>query len=114
MANQSPSTTNITFFSEQTTSGNSESFSFIFPMKRACIKFWGTWDGASIEFETSVPPINPGSIGYYVPIMFLTGDDTFSSDGQATLDEVVYGDLIRCVLINAGGSTSINVTAQVI
>ena len=114
MTNQVPSETNIIFFNAQTSNADSASTSFIFPMKRACLKFWGTWGGASIEFQTGVQPINGGSVGYYVPIMFITGQDTFSADGQATLENVVYGDLIRCVLTGATGTTSINVTAQAI
>jgi hypothetical protein len=114
MTNQFPSTTNITFFNAQTANGDSASYSFIFPMKRACLKYWGVWGGASIEFQTIVPPINGASVGYYVPIMFITGQDMFSADGQVTLENVVYGDLVRCVLSGATGTTSINVTAQVI
>lgn len=111
MVNQSPSTTNITFFSAQTSSANSTGFSFIFPMKRACLKFWGTWDGASVKFQTLTPLDNT----YWVPILNLSGAVMqFTSDGQATLENVVYGDTIRCVISGAGGSTSLNVTAQVI
>lgn len=111
MTNQVPSTTNITFFSAQTSDANSTSFSFIFPMKRACIKFWGTWDGASIKFETLTPLDNT----YWVPVLNLSGTVmSFSFDGQVTLENVVYGDTIRCVISGSGGSTSVSVTAQVI
>lgn len=110
MVNASPSQTNITFFNAQTTSANSTSYSFIFPNKSACLKFWGTWDGATITFETITPLDNT----YWIPISFITGQSSFAADGQATLENVVYGDLIRCVLSNAGAGTSISVTAQAI
>lgn len=111
MVNQVPSTTNIIFFDAQTSNGSSSPFSFIFPLKRACIKFWGTWDGASITFQTITPLNN----AYWVPILNLTGQVmSFDSDGQATLENVVYGDMIRCTISGGGGSLSLNVTAQVI
>lgn len=114
MTLQNPSTTNIVFFNAQTSNATSTPVSFIFPMKRACLKYWGTWGGATVEFFTGVPPINGASIGYTIPIMFLTGQDTFTADGQVTLENVVYGDMITCVITGATGTTSLNVTAQAI
>lgn len=114
MTNQYSGVDTIVFFNDATADGNSEVFSFLFPMKRACLKFWGVWGGATIEFQTGVLPLNSGSVDYFVPIMFITGQDTFTGDGQATLENVVYGDFIRCVITNASGATSINVTAQAI
>lgn len=111
MALQTPSTTNITFFNAQTSDASSTGVSFIFPMKRACIKFWGTWNGASLTFQTLSALDNT----YWVPIYNLSGTVmTFTSDGQATLENVVYGDKIRATLTGSGGSTSLSVTAQVI
>lgn len=111
MTNQVPSTTNITFFQGQTANANSTGISFIFPMKRACIKFWGTWGGATIIFQTVTPLDNT----YWVPIYNETGTVmAFTADGQATLKDVVYGDLLRCVISGATGTTNLNVTAQVI
>lgn len=111
MTNQSPSTTNITFFAAQTSNASSPGTSFIFPMKRACIKFWGTWGGASVTFQTLSSLDNT----YWVPIYNLSGTvQTFTADGQSTLENVVYGDTIRATISGAGGSTSLNVTAQVI
>lgn len=111
MTNQVPSTTNITFFDAQTSDADSTSTSFIFPMKRACIKFWGTWGGATILFQTLTPLDNT----YWVPIYNESGTTmTFTADGQATLKDVVYGDMIRCVISGTTGTTSVSVTAQVI
>ena len=111
MTTQSPSTTNITFFTAQTSNATSTGFVFIFPMKRACIKFGGTWNGANITFQTSVP----WSTSATVPIYNLSGTAlTFTADGQITLENVVYGDKIFCTIAASGGSTSLNVTAQVI
>ncbi len=112
MANQVPSTTEIIFFTAQTSNASSTPYPFIFPMKRACLKFWGTWGGATIEFYTSATPLNAA---YFVPILNLSGSPvTFTSDGQCTLENVVYGDLIQCVITGASGTTSLNVTAQAI
>ncbi len=111
MTNQVPSTTNITFFTAETSNVSSPGFSFIFPMKRACIKFWGTWAGATITFQTITPLNN----AYWVPILNISGTVMmFTSDGQATLENVVYGDMIRCTITGGGGSLSLNVTAQTI
>jgi len=111
MTNQVPSTTNLTFFNAQTSNASSAGQSFIFPMKRACLKFWGTWSGATITFQT-ITPLNPS---YWVPILNLSGAVmAFTSDGQATLENVVYGDMIRCTISGGGGSLSLSVTAQVI
>ncbi len=111
MVNQNPSTTNITFFAAQTSDASSAGTSFIFPMKRACIKCWGTWDGANVTFQTLSALDNT----YWVPILNLSGTVMqFTSDGQATLENVVYGDMIRATVTSSGGSTSLNVTAQVI
>ncbi len=111
MTNQNPSTVQIVFFNAQTASANSTSYSFIFPMKRACVKFWGTWDGASVKFQT----LNPLNTTDWIPVDDKSGNYlAFTSDGQVTLENVVYGDMLRCVLSGAGGSTSLNVTAQAI
>ena len=111
MTNQFPSTTNITFFNAQTTDATSEGFIFIFPNKAACIKFGGTFDGATVTFQTSVP----WSTTDTVPIFNLSGTPlSFTSSGQFTLEHVVYGDKLFCTISGSAGSTSLNVTAQVI
>lgn len=108
-----PATDFIVFFNGATANGDSPSFTFAFPNKKACLKYWGTWDGATIEFQTLTPPLFTGVPStYWVPIMFITGQDSFNADGQVTLENVVYYDTIRCVITGAGGSTSISVTAQ--
>jgi hypothetical protein len=111
MTIQTVDTQFIPFFEAQTTSANSAGFPFLLPKGTACLKFWGTWDGATILFQTITPFDNT----YWVPILNLSGAVmSFTQDGQVTLENVVYGDLIRCVLSNAGGSTNLNVTAQII
>jgi hypothetical protein len=107
-----PATDFILFFNAATTDSDSAAYTFAFPNKKACLKYWGTWDGASIEFQTLTPPIAGTPSTYWVPIMFITGQDMFTADGQVTLENVVYYDTIRCVISGAGGSTSISVTAQ--
>jgi hypothetical protein len=111
MTNQVPSTTEIIFFQAQTTNGSSTGMSFIFPMKRACLKYWGTWDGATVTFQTATPLDS----SYWIPIDTLNGTiASFTSDGQSTLELVVYGDLLRCTISGGGGSMSLNVTAQAV
>lgn len=115
MANISPPTSEIIFFNAQTSNATSTPVSFIFPSGSADLKFWGTFDGASIQFQTGVPPINGASVGVFVPVSFSPGGtSTFTAPGQVTMSWAVYGEPIRCVLTGAGGSTSINVTAQVV
>lgn len=106
----------IYFLQDATADGASPSYSFMFPMGRATLKFWGTWNGASLVFQTGVPILESGDVGYFVPILNpSTGSTyTFTSDGNVTLEHMVKGDLIRCVITNAGASTSLSVTAQAV
>jgi hypothetical protein len=112
MTNQVPSTTEIIFFNAQTANATSTPLSFIFPMGSAVVKFWGTWDGATVRFQTAATPLDKN---YFIYVPDLNGDTAiFVADGQVNLESMVYGDLLQCIVSNVGGSTSLNVTAQVI
>ena len=57
----------------------------------------------------------PLDSSYWIPIDTLNGTiASFTSDGQSTLELVVYGDLLRCTISGGGGSMSLNVTAQAV
>lgn len=108
------SPTNLVLFQDATANGNSTAYSFVFPMQRATLKFWGTWGGATVIFQTGVPILESGDVGYFVPIINATTGSVFSftSDGNVTLENMVKGDLFRAVISGATGTTSLSVTAQ--
>jgi len=108
------SPTNLVLFQDATSNGPSTAYSFTFPQKRATLKFWGTWGGATVIFQTGVPILESGDVGYFVPILNASTGSTFSftSDGNVTLENMVSGDLFRAVISGATGTTSLSVTAQ--
>lgn len=105
------STATIFLFQNQTTTASSPSQTITYPNKTAVIKAWGTWNGASITIQT----LAPGTTNYWINVPDMNGNTmTFTSDGQRNISGIVLNEQMIAVLANAGASTSLSVSLQVI
>lgn len=98
------------FFQAQTVDATSTAYTIKYPNKTAIIKFWGTWGGSNIKFQTLAPQSNPN---VWIDIPNALGDTLFNQDGQATLLYLVQNEQVRAVLSDATGTTSINASVEI-
>jgi hypothetical protein len=79
------------------------------PFSNGVLKVWGTWNGANVVINTSVP----GAPGTFIPVTDANGNPlTFTQNTQVTLANIVYGDLIVAVQSASGAATNLNATIQ--
>lgn len=110
VTNYNTSIGTVVIFQDQTTDATSNGFLYSYPMKRSCLKFWGTWGGATIQFFTGNP-----LDGTLIPITDGLGNPIlYSQNGQVTIEHVVFNDAFYVTLASASGSTSISVTSQAV
>jgi len=96
----------INFFSGQTT--NVTTNAVICPFNTGVLKISGTWNGATVQLQTSTP----GSTTF-VPVTDANGNAlTWTQNTQVTIQNIVWDDQIQAVLANAGASTNLNCTLQ--
>jgi hypothetical protein len=98
-------------FTNQTTDANSTPAAVNYPNKIATIKVWGTFDGASVKFQTLAPQSSPN---VWIDIPNVDGSTlAFSENKQSTLLYLVQNEQIRAVLSGAGASTTINASLEI-
>lgn len=99
---------------QQTTNITTEGLKLNVTSARAVITLWGTWDGATITLQVNTIPSIDG-VYTWIDVKDLGNADTaFSEDQTVTIKDYVKGQSIRAVLADAGASTSLNCTLQVI
>jgi hypothetical protein len=97
-------------FFNQMTDGNSDPVSINYPGKKAVVKIWGTFDGATIKFQTLAPHSNPN---VWIVVTDQFGNTNFSGNSQNTLEFLVQNEQVRAVQSGSGGSTTINVSLEI-
>ena len=102
----------IVLLNAQTTDVNSAAANFIYANHKACVKAWGTWGGATIILQASVP--TQVASNTWVPLKDRNGNAiSFTANGVFFLEDIVYNDQIRAVQSSSSGSTSLSCTVQV-
>lgn len=95
-------------FTNQTTSGNSETHTLNFTDNAIVVKAYGTWDGSNVKYQTL-----SADGATWINIFDVTGNPiTSTANDQFVIQNYVANEGFRCVLANAGASTSITVTLQ--
>lgn len=107
-----PQTTANTFllFFNQSTDGISDPVSVNYPGKKAVVKIWGTFDGATVQFQTLAPHSSPET---WIVVTDQFGNTNFPGTSQNTLIFLVQNEQVRAVLSGSGGSTTINVSLEI-
>lgn len=102
----------IVLLNTQTTDVNSTAANFSYANHKACVKAWGTWGGATIALQVSVPTNVAANI--WVPLKDRNGNAvSFTANGVFFLEDIVYDDQIRAAQSSSSGSTSLSCTLQV-
>lgn len=106
----SPSDT-IVLFNAQTTDGNSTAKNFTYSNHKACVKAFGTWGGATVALQVVAPSNILAST--WIPLKDKNGNlVSFTVNGIAFLEDMVYDDQIRAVMTSASGTTTVSCTLQ--
>jgi len=106
-------TNNLYFLlTNQTTDVNGDAVQVNYPNKKAIVKATGTFDGATIKFQ-SLAPQRPSATWIDIPDQ-NGAVVTLSTAGQRPLEYFVQNEQMRAVLTSAGGSTDITVTLEII
>jgi len=101
----------IVLFNAQTADGNSTAKNFTYSNHKACVKAFGTWGGATVALQVVAPPNISAST--WIPLKDKNGNlVSFTANGVAFLEDIVYDDQIRAVQTSSSGPTSISVTLQ--
>lgn len=104
----------IYIFSQQTTNATSNVYYLELTSNKAVLTAWGEWDGASLIIQVGTVPTLDSTTTWITVTDRLNIPFVFTTNTTITLTEYVYGQPIRGVLSNAGASTNINCTLQVI
>lgn len=99
---------------QQTTNVTTDPIKMNFSSPQVVIQIWGTWDDATVRFEVSTVPSIDGNYSWIAIRDWANSFEEFYRDQTVTLKEYIKGQYIRAILENAGASTSINCTLQVI
>lgn len=95
----------ITFLSNASEDGNSESHNVSF--NRGVFRVFGTFDGASVSIYSVTPD------GTAIQLSdWAANPITFSSTTETTLENILLNEKMYAALSNAGSSTSLTVTLQ--
>lgn len=99
---------------QQTTNTTTDGLKLNVTSSKAVVTFWGVWDGAEVKLQVNtVPSID--NVYTWIDVKDLSNAFLqFTEDQTVTLKDYVKGQSIRAVVTNAGASTSINCTLQVI
>jgi hypothetical protein len=101
----------IVLFNAQTTDANSAVKTFSFPSHRACVKIFGTFNGATIALQVAAPTNILAST--WIPLKDKNGNIVSATAAALFfLEDMVYDDQIRAVQSSSGGSTSLSCTLQ--
>lgn len=104
----------IYIFNQQTTSATSTVAYLDLTSNKAALTAWGTWDGATMTIEVGTVPTLDSVTTWITVTDRLNIPFVFTSNTTITLTEYVFGQPIRGVITNAGASTNLNCTIQVI
>lgn len=104
----------IYILSQQTTDVTTNTFYLDLSSSKAVVTVWGTWDGASIVIQVGTVPTLDGNTTWITVTDRLNIPFNFTEDTTITFTEFVYSQPLRAVLTNAGASTNLNCTLQVI
>jgi hypothetical protein len=106
----SPSDT-IVLFNAQTTDGNSTAANLTYSNHKACVKIFGTFNGATIALQVAAPTNVLAST--WLPLKDRNGN-VISATAAAVffIEDMVYDDQIRAVQSSSGASTSLYCTLQ--
>ncbi len=96
-------------FENQTTDANSTAVQVNYPSKTAVVKAVGTFDGASLKFQTTFPQSST-----WIDIPDYSGAVLALEDpGQRALLYLVQNEQVRAVLTGSGASTNISVSLEI-
>lgn len=99
-------------FTNQTTDGNSTPVIINYPNKTAIVKVWGTFDGATVKFQTLAPQSSP-EVWIDVPDRYGATMYFTIVNGQATLQYLVLNEQVRAVQASSGASTTLNASLEI-
>lgn len=107
-----PNTNSNTYllFFNQTTNATSNPVSVNYTGKKAVVKIWGTFNGATVQFQTLAPQSNPAT---WIVVTDSFGNTNFPGASQNTLEYLVQNEQIRAVVNGAGVGTTINVSLEI-
>jgi len=101
----------IVLFNAQTTDANSTVANLSYPNGKACVKAFGTWNGATVALQVAAP--TSVATGVWIPLKDVNGNlVSFTANGVAFIENMVYDDQIRAVQSSSGGSTTVSCTLQ--
>jgi hypothetical protein len=80
-----------------------------YPGKSAVVKVWGTFGGATIQFQTSAPQTNPA---VWIPIADPNGNTNVTTNTQGTISSLVQNEVLRVVQSGSGAGTTLNVSVE--
>lgn len=101
----------IVLFNAQTTDANSAVQNFTYSNHKACVKAFGTWGGATVALQVAAPTsITPN---VWIPLKDRNGTlVSFTANGVALIEDMVYDDQIRAVTSSSTGTTTVSCTLQ--
>jgi hypothetical protein len=104
-------TDTIVLFNAQTTDANSAVANFTYSNHKACVKAFGTWNGATVALQVAAPTSVVSNV--WIPLKDRNGNlVSFTSNAVFFIEDMVYDDQIRAVQSSSGGSTSVSCTLQ--
>lgn len=103
----------IFVFQAQTTNATTSPL-YLNYANKVVVQSWGTWDGATLVLEEGIITGTNDSPTWVVITDKLNIPFEFTENATLTLTDFIYNQPIRGVITNAGGSTSLNCTLQVI
>lgn len=110
MTVSSPTDT-IVLFNAQTTDANSAVQNFTFANHKACVKAFGTWGGATLAVQVAAPTSIISNV--WIPLKDINGNlVSFTTNGVAFIENMVYDDQIRAVTSSSSGTTTVSCTLQ--
>lgn len=101
----------IVLFNAQTTDTNSAAQNLTYSNHKACVKIFGTFNGATIALQVAAPTnLSPNT---WIPLKDRNGTVVSATVASVYfIEDMVYDDQIRAVQSSSGGSTSLFCTLQ--
>jgi len=104
-------TDTIVLFNAQTTDANSTVKNFTYSNHKACVKAFGTWGGATVALQVAAPTSVASNV--WIPLKDRNGTlVSFTANGVAFIEDMVYDDQIRAVSTSSTGTTTVSCTLQ--
>lgn len=104
-------TDTIVLLNAQTTDASGTAKNFTYPNHKACVKAFGTWGGATVALQVAAPTNILANT--WIPLKDRNGTTvSFTANGIAFIEDMVYDDQIRAVVTSASGTTTVSCTLQ--